>query len=420
MGKRKLARGVAVVGAGMSHFGAFPERSSRDLFVEAFQAMRHTVDRGLDPQRIEAFYLGNFNSEIFEHQGHTAPLLADWVGLTPRPATRIEDACASGGAALRQGILAIASGLYDVVLVGGVEKMSGLSIEQVTGTLATAADVLYEVSAGFTFPGFYAAMATAYLARYGAPPESLMDIAIKNHLNGTLNDKARFQTSIPQAMENARQRAAQKGEPPPLWQTAYDFLKDARANPMIAYPLRMFDCSPVTDGAAALLLVAEEQASAFSRTPIYIIGSGQASDSAMHSRDSLTSLRSTRCAAEEAYEMAGVRPQDIKMAEVHDCFTIAELLACEDLNFFAPGSSAAAAREGLTARNGRIPVNPSGGLKAKGHPVGASGVAQVVEVWEQMREEAGPRQIQRDVNLALTHNVGGSGQTSVVHIFERR
>ena len=404
----------------MCPFGAFPEKSSRDLFVEAFQAMRASVDRELDPQRIEAMYLGNFSSEMFEHQGHSAPLLADWIGLTPRPATRIEDACASGGVALMQGILAIASGMYDVVLVGGVEKMSGLPIQRVTDVLASAADELYEVSAGFTFPGFYAAMATAYLAQYGASADCLMDITIKNHKNGALNPDAQFQMSIPQLMEKARRKAAAAGQPLPAWKDAYDFLKDAQANPMIAYPLRMFDCSPVTDGAAALLLAAEDVADTFSRTPIAIIGSSQASDSAMHARETLTSLKSSRTAAHQAYEMAGIHPQDIKLAEVHDCFTIAEVLASEDLGFFAPGTGAHAAQDGMTARDGRIPINTSGGLKAKGHPVGASGVAQVVEVWEQMREEAGPRQIQRDVNLALTHNVGGTGQTSTVHIFERR
>jgi acetyl-CoA C-acetyltransferase len=417
---RRLGRGVAVVGAGMSRFGAFPAASARDLFVEAFQAMRGSVDRGLDPRQIEALYVGNFSGELFENQGQLAPILADWCGLTPRAATRVEDACASGGVALRQGLLAIASGLYDVVLVGGVEKMTGLPLQKVTGALATAADVLYEIPAGFTFPGFYAAMATAYLAQYGATPEMLMDVAIKNHQNGALNENAHLKMTIRQAMDKARKQAAAKGLPEPRWKDEYEFLSDPRANPPIAAPLNLYDCSPVSDGSAALLLVAEDLAPAFSAAPLYVIGSGQASDGALYARDNLTSLRSARAAAQEAYAMAGVGPGDIKMAEVHDCFTIAEIIASEDLGFFAPGMGARAAQDGMTARDGRIPLNPSGGLKAKGHPVGASGVGQVVEVWKQMRAEADGRQITRDVNLALTHNVGGTGQTSAVHIFERR
>lgn len=420
MAIRKLGRGVALVGAGMSQFGMWPQLSSRDLFVEAFQTMRESVDRGFDPRRIDALYIGNFSSELFENQGQIAPILADWTGLTPRPATRVEDACASGGVALRQGIMAIASGMADLVLVAGVEKMSSRPIEQVTDILGTAADVLYEIPAGFTFPGFYAAMATAYAARYGDISRAAMEIAIKNHANGALNDKAQFQITIPQAMEKACASAAAKGRPEPQWNDSYDFLNDPRANPMIAYPLRLFDCSPVTDGAAAVLLAAEDLARSFSDTPIHVIGSGQASDGGLYSRPNLTSLNAARCAAKDAYEMAGIRPDDIALAEVHDCFTIAELIASEDLGLFPPGQALQAVLEEQTAREGPHPVNSSGGLKAKGHPVGASGVAQVVEVWKQMRGEAGPRQVVRDVSFALTHNVGGTGQTCAVHIFERR
>ena len=196
MAKKKLGRGVAVVGAGMSKFGAFPGQSSRDLFVKAFQEMRTSVDKGFDPKDIEALFIGNYSSDLFEGQGHTAPLMADWVGLTPRPATRVEDACASGGVAFRQGIMAVASGMYDMVLVGGIEKMSDLPTAEVTDSLATASDVLFEIPAGFTFPGFYAAMATAYMHQYGATPESFMKVGMKNHDNGALNDKAQFGSTI--------------------------------------------------------------------------------------------------------------------------------------------------------------------------------------------------------------------------------
>lgn len=420
MSKRKLARGVAVVGAGMSQFGVFPGKTTRDLFVEAFQDMRASVDKGLEPNNIEALYIGNYSSELFEGQGHTAPIMADWVGLTPRPATRIEDACASSGVALRQGLLAIASGAYDVVLVGGIEKMNNLPIAAVTEALATAGDMLYEIPAGFTFPGFYATMATAYMHRYGAVPEALMQVAKKNHDNGALNPKAQFNSTIDDVMVAKQRSAEKKGRPIPSWDNEMAFLQDDRANPMIAWPLRLFDCSPVTDGATAVLLVSEEIAKQYTDNPVYIIGSGQASDGALHDRPDLTTIGAAKHASQMAYNMAGVTAADIKIAEVHDCFTIAEIIATEDLGFFAPGEGHEAAQEGLTARYGTKPINTSGGLKSKGHPVGASGTGQAVEIFKQMRKQAGARQVDRDVDLALTHNVGGTGQTAVVHIYERR
>jgi len=417
---KRLGRGVAIVGAGMSKFGVFPDKATRDLFVEAFGEMRASVDKGLDPKDIEALYVGNCSSDLFEGQGHTAPLMADWIGLAPRPATRVEDACASSGVALREGILAIASGLYDVVLAGGIEKMTNLPTEQVTDTLAIAGDVLYEIPAGFTFPGFYAAMATVYMARYGATPETFMRVGLKNHENGALNDKAQFGATIRQVMEKKVARAKAKGRPIPTWADEMDFLHDDRANPVVAWPMRLFDCSPISDGASAVLLASEAVARSFTDDPIYVIGSGQASDVAMHDRADLTTLRAARVAARQAYEMAGVGPADVKVAEVHDCFTIAEIIATEDLDFFPPGQGYKAVEEGLTARTGPRPINTSGGLKSKGHPVGASGAGQVVEIWKQMRGAGGARQVAGDVNLALTHNVGGTGQTSVIHIYERR
>ena len=420
MTERKLSRGVAIAGAGMSHFGAFPGKTSRDLFVEAFQQMLASVDKGLDPNDIEALYLGNFSSDVFEGQGHTAAIMADWAGLTPRPATRVEDACASSGVALREGILGIASGLYDAVVVGGVEKMTNLPTEDVTDTLAIAGDVLYEIPVGFTFPGFYAALATAYMERYGATVETFMKVAIKNHANGSLNPSAQFGQSIPQIMDIKIKRAEAKGRPLPTWANELDFLHDDRANPVIAWPMRLYDCSPISDGAASILLVAEDIAHAFTDDPIHIVGTGQASDRAIHDRTELTSLSAARLASQQAYSMSGLTPDDIKLAEVHDCFTIAEIIATEDLGFFPAGGGWKAAEEGRTALTGDRPINSSGGLKSKGHPVGASGAGQVVEIWKQMRGIAGDRQVQTDVNLALTHNVGAVGQTCVVHIFERK
>jgi acetyl-CoA C-acetyltransferase len=416
----KLARGVAMVGAGMSQFGAFPRKTTRDLFVEAFETMLASINRPFDPAQIDAVVIGNYGSELFENQGHTAPLMADWVGLLPRPAVRIEDACASSGVAIRQGILAIASGLHDIVLVGGIEKMTDLPTEDVTDVLATGGDMLYEIPAGFTFPGFYAAMATAYLHQYNAPLEALWHIAVKNHNNGVHNPKAQFPKTIRQVMDSRIAKAKEKGLPLPEWGGEFDFLQDDSVNPMIAWPLRLFDCSPITDGAACLLLVAEDRVREFSDAPVHIIGTGQASGAALHDRATLTSIPAAREAAEQAYAMAEIGPEDVGMAEVHDCFTIAEVIASEDLGFFAPGEGWQAAMAGRTVRDGDSPINTSGGLKAKGHPVGASGAAQAVEIWKQLRGEAGERQVPGDPRIGLTHNVGATGSTCVVHIYERR
>jgi acetyl-CoA C-acetyltransferase len=347
--------------------------------------------------------------------------MADWVGLVPKPATRVEDACASGGVAIREGIIAVASGLYDIVLVGGTEKMTNLPTEEVTDTLAAASDAVYEGAPGFSFPGLYAAMATAYMDKHGATLEHFMKVGIKNHRNGALNPKAQFNKSIKDLMDSRIEKAKQKGDPVPDWNEELDFLKDPKANPIVAWPMRLFDCSPITDGAACILLVAEDIAKDFANDPIYIVGSGQGSDHALHEREDLTTISAARFAGQQAYEMAGVKPEDIQIAEVHDCFTIAELVAIEDLGFFKPGEGYKANEQGLTARDGSKPINTSGGLKSKGHPVGASGVGQVVEIWHQMRGEAGERQVPgQDIRLALTHNVGATGGTCAVHIFQRR
>ena len=417
---KKLARGVAVVGAGMSKFGAFSDKTSRDLFVEAFQEMKGSVSKGVDTDKIEAFYLGNFSSDQFEKQAHLAPIVANWIGLSPIPSIRVEGACASSGIAIREAMIAIASGMYDVVLVGGLEKMTDLPINEVTEVLATAADTQFEIPAGFTFPGFYAAMATAYLHEYDASPLAFAHVSIKNHENGALNEKAHFGQTIPQIMASKKARAVKKGRPEPAWQTEIDFLTDPRGNPNIAWPMTLFDCSPISDGGVALLLVAEELADQFSDVPIFIIGSGQASDGALTERESLSYIPAAVKAAQSAYEMANLGPDDIDLAEVHDCFTIAEIMATEDLGFFPRGEGWKAAMSGKTSRTGEHPINTSGGLKSKGHPVGASGAGQVVEIWKQLHGIAGERQVPDNPRIGLTHNVGGSGQTCVVHIFERR
>ncbi|MBA7681060.1 putative acetyl-CoA acyltransferase [subsurface metagenome] len=420
--KRKLGRGVAMVGAGMSPFGIRPDVTNRELFAEAFLDMKASVDKGVDPQEIEALYVGNCGAEMWESQSVIGVLCASEIGLTPRPALKVEDACASSSVAVREGIIGIASGLYDMVLAGGTEKMSVLPIDWTTMALACGSDTTYESSAGFTFPGLYASMATAHMEKHGTTHDDLLKVAIKNHSNGALNPKAHFPMTIKDVMNMRIAKAKEKGSPVPSWANELEFLNDPRYNPIIAWPNTLFDCCPITDGAACILLVAEEIANNFTDTPIYIIGTGQASGHNLHDRDTLTSIPAAQLAAQQAYEMADVGPQDIKIAEVHDCFTIAEVMAIADLGFFKEGKEAAtAAGEGKTARDGRRPINVSGGLKCKGHPVGATGAAQVVEIFQQMRGEAGQRQVtSMDVNLALNHNIGAHGTTAVVQIFERR
>ena len=418
--RRSLGRPVSIVGAGMSQFGAFRDLTSRDLFAAAFQDLRTNLDPGIEVSDIEAGYIGNYSADLFEGQGHTAPILADWLGMTPTPVTRIENACASSGSALREGIMAIASGMYDVVLVGGVEKMTNLPTEGVTDVLASAADGLYEVPAGLTFPGIYGALAKAHMDQYETSLTHLLKVGIKNHTNGALNPKAQFNTTLRDMMQRRMARAEQRGEPIPDWREEMDFLNDDRANPWIAWPLRLYDCAPITDGAACVLLTAAEIAPNFTDKPVQIAGTGQASGRPLHDAEELTSLSAAKEAAAQAYAMAGVGPADIQVAEVHDCFTIAEIVATEDLGFFAPGAGPRAVDEGRTARNGDRPINTSGGLKAKGHPVGASGVAQVIETFQQLRGDAGPRQLPNpDLEWGLTHNVGGTGGTCVVHILRR-
>ena len=420
--KRKLGRGVAMVGAGMSPFGIRPDVTNRELFAEAFLDMKNSVDMGVDPQEIEALYVGNCGAEMWESQSVIAVLCANEIGLSPRPALKVEDACASSSVAVREGIIGIASGLYDMVLAGGTEKMSVLPIDWTTMALACGSDTTYESSAGFTFPGLYASMATAHIEKHGTTHDDLLKVAIKNHSNGALNPKAHFPMTIKDVMNMRIAKAKEKGGSVPSWADELEFLNDPRYNPVIAWPNTLFDCCPITDGAACILLVAEEIAKDFTDTPIYIIGTGQASGHNLHDRDTLTSIPAAQVAAQQAYEMADVGPQDIKIAEVHDCFTIAEVMAIADLGFFKEGKEAAtAAAEGKTARDGIKPINVSGGLKCKGHPVGATGAAQVVEIFQQMRGEAGQRQVtSMDVNLALNHNIGAHGTTAVVQIFERR
>jgi acetyl-CoA C-acetyltransferase len=383
---------VSIVSAGLSKFGKLEGFYGREIFAEA---AKEAFDRcpNLDPKKdIKALFVGHMG-ESYEHQGHTGATVADWAGLLHIPATRTETACASSGAALRAGMFAVLSGFYDVVMVGGVEKMTNRTTAEVTEYLAMASDFPFEQWHGITFPGLYALMATAHMHTYGTTEEQLAMVAVKNHHNGFLNPKAHMQREVT--------------------------LEKALSSRVIAWPLKLYDCSLITDGASCLIITRPDLAEKYTDTPIHIIGSGQASDAiGIYERETFTSLAAARIAAKNAYEMAGVKPQDIDVAEVHDCFTIAEIIAYEDLGFCKPGEGGRLIESGETRLEGRLPVNTSGGLKSKGHPVGATGTAQAYEIYLQLTGQAEKRQV-KEPKIGLSHNVGGSGATAVVHIYRR-
>lgn len=418
--KKKLSRGVAVVGGGLSKLGLFKNRNCKDFFAESYLEALGSVDKGIDPKDIEAIYIGNFTNDFFVNQAHWGPIISDLAGHVPKPVTRTEGACASSALAFREGVFAIASGFYDIVLVGGLEQMSTRSTEEVAEGLAMAASP-YEVAAGFTFPGVFGTMATAYFAKYGATREDLFNVTIKSHNNAPLNPKAQFPLTIRDFMNARIERARKKGEPEPTWTDERDFLRDLAANPPIAWPMHLFDCCPISDGASCLILVAEDLAKKFSDDPLYVAGIGQGSGYSMHAKTDLTSFEATRAAAQEAYEMSGLKPEDIQFSEVHDCFSIAEIVHLEDLGFFKPGYGYKAVADGATRLDGPMPINTSGGLKSKGHPVGATGVAQLYEVFVQLRGKAGKRQVPKpDLRVGAAHNLGGTGGTCTYTILERR
>jgi acetyl-CoA C-acetyltransferase len=381
---------VSIISAGLSKFGKNEGLYARELFAEAVKEAFDRCPR-LDPKRdIKAMFVGHMG-EAYEHQGHTGAATADWAGLLNIPSTRTEAACASSGVALRSGIYAVLSGLADIVLVGGVEKMTHRSTAEVTEYLAMASDYPFEQWHGITFPGLYALMATAHMHRYGTTEAQLAEVAVKNHYNGTLNPKAHMQKEIT--------------------------LEKALASRPVATPLKLYDCSLITDGASCSILTKPELAQRFTDQPVHIIGTGQASDTiGLYERESLTSLQAAKLAAKTAYKMAATTPDAVDVAEVHDCFTIAELIAYEDLGFCQAGEGGKLSETGQTRLNGRLPVNTSGGLKAKGHPVGATGTAQAYEIYLQLTGQADQRQV-RNAKLGLTHNVGGSGATATVHIY---
>jgi len=386
-------REVAIVGIGCTKFGEMWDKSFRDLFIEA--GLMALEDAGMSGAQVEALYGGNMSSGIFIEQEHVGALIADYSGLISNniPSTRVEAACASGGLALRSGIIAVASEYHDIVISAGIEKMTDVGAEKAMDALAAAADREWEAAVGATFPGLYAMMARAHMHEFGTTREQLAQVAVKNHYHGSMNPRAQFRNRIT--------------------------IDSVISSPLVADPLRLFDCSPITDGAAAVILVPAEMAREFTDTPIYVKAATQASDTiSLHDRRSLTSIDATAVAADRAFKTARLQRSNIDVAEVHDCFTIAEIMAIEDLRFFEKGRGGPATLAGETAIDGKIPINTSGGLKACGHPVGATGIKQAVEIVEQLRGDARKRQVE-GAEVGLTHNVGGTGGTVVVHILAR-
>ncbi|UCG28814.1 MAG: thiolase domain-containing protein [Bacteroidales bacterium] len=382
-------REVAIIGIGMIRFGELWEKSLRDMCVEA--SLNCFKDAGTD--RVDSITVGCMSSGLFTGQEHLSSLVPDYLGKINTPASRVESACASGGLAVRTAFLEVASGISDYALAVGVEKMTDVSVNEATYALATASDRDYEAFHGITFPGLYAMLAKAHMDRYGTTREQLAEVAVKNHANGVLNPYAQF--PFPVTRETVMNST------------------------MIADPLRLLDCSPITDGAAAVLLTTETEAKRLKKNPVVgITGIGMGTDTiALSQRKDILRLDAIDHAVRRALKMAGKKIGDIDFAEVHDCFTIAEILVVETMGIVDQGKGGPATIDGLTALTGKFPVNPSGGLKAKGHPVGASGVAQICEAVEQLRGNAGKRQID-NARSGITQNMGGSGGSCVCHVLE--
>ena len=379
---------VCVIGAGSTKYGKLQE-SIADITVQA--SVDAIESAGIEPKEIEAGYISNVFG-VADKQVHLGPVVMSNLGIPEKPSLSIESACGSGSVAFREAFANVAGGFYDAVLVTGVEKVTHTGTEWTTTYFSYCSDFFYEGQAGASFPGLFASMARAYLTEFKATEEDLAMVAVKNHDNGFLNPKAHLRKKI----------------------TIDDVMNSA----VVASPLKLYDCCPFSDGASSVILCNEKFAKQHTKNYIRVIGSGRGgSPAALQGRNHLTTIPSTKIAAEAAYKMAGIKPKNVDFAEVHDCFTIAEIVDSEDLGFFDKGKAVEAVRDGKTRLNGEIPINPSGGLKSKGHPIGATGVGQVVEVFDQLTGKAGERTV-KDAKIGLTHNFGATGASCAVHIFQ--
>jgi acetyl-CoA C-acetyltransferase len=381
---------VAVLAGVNSKFGELWNTAPRDLATKVVDEAIY--EAGIKKTEIEAVFVANMLSGTLGGQDHLGAFFAEELGL-PVAAFKIEGACASGGLAVHAGVMAISSGLYNTVLVLGLEKMTDHKPEEVAKALMGAGSDT-EREAGATFPALYAMIARLHMEKYGTTEEQMAAVAVKNHYHASLNSHAQFRNEI--SIEKVMKSSS------------------------IASPLKLLDCSPMSDGASALILSNTKGGEKSNNQTIKIIASAVSTDSlGLSEREDLTSIHSAKRAAEIAYHQAKLNPSDIDIAEVHDCFTIAEIIAMEDLGFFKKGEAAQAIFDGKTTLGkGRLVVNTSGGLKAAGHPVGATGIKQVVEIYQQLSGKAGNKQV-IGVKYGLTHNVGGSGATAVVHILKK-
>ncbi len=380
---------AALIGAGHTRFGALSE-GPRQLVRDAVDSAIASVDAGLQHAEIGEAFLGTLGFSGWQI-GNSSAMLNEEGRLSGIPVTRIENACASSGFALHAAIRAVQSGHRDLALVVGLEKMTDVTSPRRRYWLGVSGDTEWERLAGLTFAGVYGLIASRYLDQYRLPRSALTEVAVKNHENGALNPNAQFRKTVSR--------------------------EQVESSPLVADPLTLMDCCPVSDGAVALLVASPEVARRFTDAPVWVVGCGAGSDAlALQDRQSLTSLAATKRAAAEAFRTAELDRRSVSLLEVHDCFTIAELLALEDLGFAEPGKGAELTLSGQTRRSGRIPVNPDGGLKAKGHPIGATGASQAYEAFVQLRRSAGDRQI-AGASVALTHNVGGSGASATVTLF---
>jgi acetyl-CoA acetyltransferase len=384
---------VAVVGAGQTKYGNHP-LGLKGMWAEAAESAYSSIDGDFEPSQVDEAFIG---SVAFggAQLGNTAALLTEHSGLDNIPVRRVENACASSGYAFRDAWMAIKSGQADIVVAGGIEKMNDLSPERKRFWLGVSGDTEWERLAGLTFPGTYALMARRHFHEHGSNHDDLVHISVKNHMHGLDNEFAHLRKDVS--------------------------FEKAQSGFMVADPLTLYDCCPTSDGASCVILAADHVATKLSEDPIWVLGSGAGSDHlALHDRPSITQIRATQLASAKAYSQAGITAADVDLAEVHDCFTIAELMATEDLGFADSGQGGVFARNGMGRRNeGDVTINPSGGLKSKGHPLGATGTGQVVEVFKQLRGEVEQSRQVRDAEIALTHNVGGSGATCAVNIFGR-
>ncbi len=379
---------VCVIGAGSTKYGKL-EDSISDLTIQASADAIQSA--GIVPKDIKAGYISNVFG-VADKQVHLGPVVMSNLGIPERPSLSIESACGSGSVSFREAYANVAAGFYDVVLVTGVEKVTQTGTEWTTTYFSYCSDFFYEGQSGASFPGLFASMARAYLTEFKATEEDFAMVAVKNHENGFLNPKAHMRKKIT--------------------------VDDVMNSPVVASPLKLYDCCPFSDGASSVVICSEKFAKDHSKDYIQVIGSGRGgSPAALQGRQHLTTIPSTKIASEAAYKMAGITPKDVDFAEVHDCFTIAEVVDTEDLGFFAKGKGVDAVREGQTKRNGEVPINPSGGLKSKGHPIGATGVGQVVEVFDQLTGKAGERTV-NDAKIGLTQNFGATGASCAVHIFQ--